>query len=152
MKLVQLIYASCRDAKLDAEGLQQVLDKAIVKNRANDLSGFIAFSDAYFLQLLEGAEDVVNGLYNRIANDPRHREVCLLSYQPIRKRDFPSWDMGYVTNIGELGEVVFRYGPSRSFNPYQLSPEGAHGFLMELRAVAATQLGDQGSAVGEQAA
>ena len=40
-----------------------------------------------FLQVLEGGRDAVSALYNRIAQDPRHRDVALLSYEEIGERE-----------------------------------------------------------------
>jgi hypothetical protein len=41
-----------------------------------------------FMQVLEGGRGAVSALYNRIAQDPRHREVALLSYEEIGERSF----------------------------------------------------------------
>ncbi|MCK7492603.1 MAG: BLUF domain-containing protein [Comamonadaceae bacterium] len=55
-----------------------------------------AISEGIFLQVLEGGRSAVNRLYNRIAADPRHAEVELLSYEEIGERRFAGWSMGQV--------------------------------------------------------
>ncbi len=45
------------------------------------------------LQIIEGKHDTLSELYLRIANDPRHSQVQLLTFEAITKRNFSNWKM-----------------------------------------------------------
>ena len=47
------------------------------------------------MQVLEGEESVVLGLYSRIKRDPRHRGVLTLLQGPVPDRQCPDWSMGF---------------------------------------------------------
>ena len=60
--------------RLEAE-LAQILRGARAKNSEFKATGALMFYADWFAQLLEGAEDVVKLLYERIKRDPRHDSV-----------------------------------------------------------------------------
>jgi hypothetical protein len=45
--------------------------------------------------MLEGEQHQIQGLYRRIAEDARHRNVVLEVNAPADRRLFPEWQMGY---------------------------------------------------------
>src|SRR4029078_11824629 len=74
-----------------------------------------------FLQVLEGGRSAVSALYNRIAQDPRHHDVALLSYEEIGERSFSHWSMGQV-NMSRLNPaLVLTYSGGTELEPYALS-------------------------------
>ena len=81
--LVRLMYASRATESINQESLQSILKKSVANNPATGVTGVLCFSGNIFLQVLEGGRSQVSALYNRIAQDPRHREVVLLSYDEI---------------------------------------------------------------------
>ena len=81
------------------------------------MTGVLCFSEGLFLQLLEGGRLPVSQLYNRIANDPRHRDVMLLSYEEIGERKFAGWSMGQV-NLSHLNaSLLLKYSGDRFARP-----------------------------------
>ena len=52
-----------------------------------------------FAQLLEGAQPVVSALARKIAADPRHVGVRLLSETHRDERDYADWAMGYLYDL-----------------------------------------------------
>jgi hypothetical protein len=51
--------------------------------------------ESSFFQILEGEAEVLGPLYRTIAADPRHRALVKLIEEPIEKRSFANWSMGY---------------------------------------------------------
>ena len=98
--LVRLMYASRAASAVDADELAVILKQAKANNPKLGVTGALCFADGIFMQVLEGGRDAVNQLYNRIARDPRHRDVVLLSYEEIGERSFAGWSMGQVTCRG----------------------------------------------------
>ena len=47
------------------------------------------------MQALEGEEQAVRQVHDRITKDPRHRGLMTLLKGPIEKRAFSEWSMGF---------------------------------------------------------
>jgi Sensors of blue-light using FAD len=77
--LVRLMYASRATDPVRQDSLQAILKKSTGNNPGVGITGVLCFSGEIFLQVLEGGRLQVSALYNRIAQDPRHRDVVLLS-------------------------------------------------------------------------
>ena len=103
--LYRLIYRS-RDViaqvvpqAVTEEGLQQEL-RAIVssaqqRNKAENITGALLFTDTGFTQVLEGSREVVERTFDRIAEDRRHTDVVVLSLTPALRRSFADWPMAF---------------------------------------------------------
>ena len=102
--LVRLTYASRANDGVTPEALTAILKTSRSHNLDAGITGVLVFSDGIFLQVLEGGRDAVSGLYNRIAQDRRHRDVVLLGYDEIGERRFAGWAMGQA-NLSRLNPV-----------------------------------------------
>lgn len=56
----------------------------------------LLYHEGSFLQVLEGAAENVEMLFERIGRDPRHRRVMVLLRRSIDARQFQDWSMGFV--------------------------------------------------------
>jgi len=90
--MYQLVYAS-RPFGFDAAVLSGILVHARKHNAENDLSGALICRNDLYLQLLEGPQDAVDAVYEKILRDDRHVNIHRLVYRPIRMRMFPEWAM-----------------------------------------------------------
>jgi hypothetical protein len=88
------------------------------------------------LRVLEGGRMAVNKLYNRIAADPRHRDVVLLTYDEIDERCFAGWSMGQV-NLSRLNTaLLLKYSETAVLDPYAVSGRVSMALFNELVATA----------------
>ena len=55
------------------------------------------------MQVLEGPRETVQQLHDKIALDPRHKQMITLLKGKIEERQFPNWSMGF-QNIDELND------------------------------------------------
>ena len=96
--LVRLMYASRAAAGLDNEEVSAILRQSRAANARDGLTGALCMCTAghLFIQVLEGGRDAVSRRFNRIACDPRHSDVTLLSFEEIEERRFAGWAMGRV--------------------------------------------------------
>ncbi|MDP1532177.1 MAG: BLUF domain-containing protein, partial [Rubrivivax sp.] len=94
--LVRLMYASRAAADAGPDALAAIIRQSRAGNPANGVTGVLCHAQGLYLQVLEGGRGAVNALYNRIAADPRHSQVELLSYGEIGERRFAGWAMGQV--------------------------------------------------------
>lgn len=133
MKLVHLIYASKYRENLNFSDIKEILKEAQANNKTQDITGFLCFGNGYFLQILEGDAHKVNQLFYAISKDPRHQELMLLDYSKISIRDFVDWSMGHWNIRQEDSGLILKYSTSAVFDPFEMSGEGALGFLQALK-------------------
>ena len=134
--LVRLLYASRATAAVDPEALAAILRKSKAHNPTVGITGVLCFSQGIFLQALEGGRSAVNRLYNRIATDPRHGDLELLSYAEISERRFGGWSMGQV-NLSRLNPaLLLKYSEQASLDPFALSGAVSMALFEELMATA----------------
>ena len=134
--LVRLMYASRAAEPVKPETLNAILKKSTVNNPSVGVTGVLCFSGDIFLQVLEGGRSQVSALYNRIAQDPRHHDVELLSYEEIDERSFAGWSMGQV-NMNRLNPaLLLKYSATAVHDPYAVSGKVSHALFDELVATA----------------
>ena len=135
--LVRLMYASRAARTFGAEELNAVLRQSTSNNPRQGVTGVLCFSGEIFLQVLEGGRSQVSALYNRIAQDPRHRDVVLVSYEEIDERSFAGWAMGQV-NMARLNPaLLLKYSEAAVLDPYAVSGKVSMALFNELVATAA---------------
>ena len=134
--LVRLMYASRAVAGTGSDELMAILRQSKARNPEIGITGVLCFSEGIFLQVLEGGRSAVNRLYNRIASDPRHSQVELLSYQEIGERRFAGWSMGQV-NMARLNRaLLLKYSETATLDPYAVSGAVSMALFEELVATA----------------
>jgi len=134
--LVRLMYASRATETVRPEVLNAILKKSTHNNPAVGVTGVLCFSGEIFLQVLEGGRGQVSKLYNRIAQDPRHQDVVLLSYDEIDERSFASWSMGQV-NMNRLNPaLLLKYSETAVLDPFAVSGKVSQALFDELVATA----------------
>ena len=129
MAIVRLIYASKIKEGHGPNDVMRIIEVSEKNNQKKGITGALCFGPRHFLQCLEGQRDEVNKLYNKIITDDRHTNVELLYYADIDERVFGDWSMGYVLAEKKLHDIVFRFGGSGDFNPYEFSGQQAVLFL-----------------------
>ncbi len=134
--LVRLLYASRAAAHVDQDALLAILRQSKTNNPVSGVTGVLCYSDGIFIQALEGGRAAVNQLYLKIAADPRHTDVVLLSYEEIGERRFAGWAMGQV-NMARLNPaLLLKYSATAALDPYRMSGCTAMALLDELVATA----------------
>lgn len=90
-----LVYRSLVSSQLKPHEINDLLENARIYNAKNDITGCLFLHQGKFLQYIEGDQDRILNLYNKIAMDKRHTEVTLLAYDFILERVFEDWKMHY---------------------------------------------------------
>jgi hypothetical protein len=74
-------------------------------NKDRDVTGALLVHGDWFVQVLEGDEDVVRGLYARIERDVRHERVALLDTRTVEHRVFGRWAMARVSDAADEPDI-----------------------------------------------
>ena len=103
------------EADLRAE-IVRILDSARRNNPRRNITGALLFTHGCFAQVLEGEFDNVEASFTRIQRDPRHADVRILQFEPIKARMFADWSMAFAGADGaehRLGLEGLLHDPSR---------------------------------------
>jgi len=95
MSLIHCIYASTASSACPPREFAELLGYARAKNSERGITGMLLHVDGNFFQVLEGEPAAVDPLFERIAVDPRHSRVTMIMREPIARRAFADWSMGF---------------------------------------------------------
>ncbi len=95
MSLYCLVYTSISNQKMTNDDLKALLNTSRRKNADLNITGLLLYLDPFFIQILEGKEDVVNNLFDSFSRDARHSDISLIYKKEIEERNFPNWTMGF---------------------------------------------------------
>jgi hypothetical protein len=101
--MYRLIYKSESTVPMNWRTVGSILDASTRHNDRNGLSGVLLIGKRHFLQILEGDSAAVNGTFQRISRDQRHRNIKLIALDSVENRLFAEWDM--------RGVGVFEFDP-----------------------------------------
>ncbi|MEO0464723.1 MAG: BLUF domain-containing protein [Pseudomonadota bacterium] len=88
----QLIYRS-QPFGFDRSILAGILMHARRNNPMNDITGALICRQDMYIQLVEGPDEAIDALYDRIQIDDRHSNVRLEVARQVEQRMFPNWEM-----------------------------------------------------------
>ena len=91
--IFRLVYLSRPVKPFTAADLDDIENKSIAANNDRDVTGLLVVNNDRVLQILEGREDSVRGLYDKIAADPRHTVVKLVCGVEDEVRLLLTWSM-----------------------------------------------------------
>jgi len=131
MKLVRLLYYSRASREMSLSDLKDILGTARDNNSSIDVCGMLCYDQLYFLQALEGDRETVNELYLDIADDPRHDDVVIISYDEVTEQVFPQWQMGYAGSSAQFSQLLQELGQT-TFSPVDMTKEQAFSFLQKM--------------------
>jgi len=136
MQLYRLVYYSEASDNLTIQDVKSISAKASVKNESLLISGGLLYCEGKFLQVLEGGIRPVNKLFEIILQDERHKNVNLIHFSRVSKREFEGWEMSLVffpTSRDFFPEYI-KYSGDSSFDPLSLDGDVCVAFLRGLLA------------------
>lgn len=120
--MVSILYVSSSAGLFSDSELVDLLEQSRDNNARSGITGMLLYKDGNFMQVMEGPEQAVNELYERILKDKRHAGLMLLFKEPIEERQFPSWTMGF----RNLRDVDMREMPG--YSDFLEESLTSHGF------------------------
>lgn len=93
--LNSLIYLSKESIEFTVPSLKKLSNTSDERNRQLNITGFLSWKDGFFYQYLEGEQDRIDELYDKIKNDTRHEILYFLSFSNKHHRIFNDWGMKY---------------------------------------------------------
>ena len=96
MKLTSVTYTSLARLDLQSADLEDIHRTAREVNALEGITGLLVFNGTHFLQIIEGAEDAIDELVEKLRRDPRHTGFEVRDRQRVDARSFPDWSMELV--------------------------------------------------------
>ena len=135
--MYQLVYVSSAAVPFDSQSLAELLQEARENNHKDDVTGMLLYHDGNFFQVLEGPEDNVRRVYDRVAKDDRHQGVTTIYEEEADERAFSDWSMAWcevsdrtLRDIPGFSDLMLRRNPDDSFGP---DPQTVHQMILTFR-------------------
>lgn len=80
---------------LKENDIEKLLFQIREKNKRLAITGLLLLIQGKFIQYIEGPEDEIEKVYDKIKSDPRHNQLILLDSGDIDERQFKDWSMAY---------------------------------------------------------
>jgi blue light- and temperature-responsive anti-repressor len=152
-QLLQVVYCSTATNTLTRDEIEKLLRVSQRRNERLGVTGMLLCAGRSFLQVIEGEKQKVDQLVSSIEKDHRHRNITVIIREPIAKRAFGDWTMGYA----DLNKVDARnlVGFNTFFlqdEPFTKIDHGRARKLLDLfkkgrwRAEISNNIGDEGPA------
>jgi hypothetical protein len=113
LKLKTLTYTSRARLDLAPEDLGEIHQSARHLNALDGITGILMFDGTRFLQIIEGGEEAIDNLVERLRRDSRHSALEVRDERLVEERSFPEWSMemvkvsaGYLQARPELERIL----------------------------------------------
>ena len=128
MDLISLTYTSLARLDLQESDIDAIQRSARELNALDGITGLLIFNGTHFLQIVEGSENAIDELVERLRSDARHSALEVRDRRTIGERQFPDWSM-------ELVRVSTRYSAAKDTVAGHLPPalpEGVRERVMQM--------------------
>ncbi|MGM8897729.1 BLUF domain-containing protein [Psychrobacter sp. 1Y4] len=95
LELYQFVYVSriTSTGLSGASTLNDIAEFSIKNNKSDNITGVLCYGNGYFFQCVEGTEQVLTNLKNRLLLDDRHKDIQTLDFSAISERGFTGWSL-----------------------------------------------------------
>lgn len=108
MYMKTILYLSKPTIHFSDTDLEDLLVHARDSNQKRNVSGMLLYVNGLFVQVLEGDDDDVDGLYNKICKDSRHNKIAKIYDNQIEEKLFDVWSMAFnKSSVEELSEAGY---------------------------------------------
>ena len=141
--ILRLTYVSRYNTDNANIEVARILEQAQRNNERNGITGVLVINENYFLQSIEGARPVVNGLLRELIKDDRHFSLQIVECREVEQRRWDKWSMKYLTLSDDDKEYVLKFSASNEFNPYLMSTSQIMLFIEALSALQEQRASEQ---------
>lgn len=126
--IFRLTYLSCPTTPFSDSDLDDIESKSVAANNSRDVTGLLIINGDQILQILEGRESDVRGLYTKIEADSRHTITKLVSAVEDEERLLLTWSMVVRRISGIPREALKEY---EAFYEELLNTEGNYKITID---------------------
>ena len=126
-----LIYISSATKLFEDAELHALLNKCRENNERDQITGMMLYKSGNFMQMLEGEEGNILSLFEKIKEDPRHKNIIKILSGSSPERSFSDWSMGFYNMDKEHGLPDFEHYINSSLDSdrFEENMKDAHRFM-----------------------
>lgn len=94
---------------MGVDELDELLAVSRAWNSSVHITGLLLYKESQFMQVLEGPDDAVRKVLEKIGADSRHHNMRLLAEKQTDTRQFGQWSMGFRRAGDEHGDPIPGY-------------------------------------------
>jgi len=121
--LYMLIYVSQATHAMSPAALEELTKAARSANKKSGITGCLLYQDGYFMQMLEGSREYVQGLISKISHDARHSQFRIVFEGPCLHRHYHDWGMMLHELTGGPLEAALSRFQQRKINFLELADD-----------------------------
>ncbi len=95
MQLEHIAYLSKATPGLAHADMDRILEQSRLNNARLRITGHLQCHGGEFFQVLEGTPEALDALLEKLMHDTRHHDLRVLYREPLARRNFAGWSMGY---------------------------------------------------------
>jgi len=137
--MYRLIYKSRSDREIDWDLVNQIISSSEAHNAQEGITGILLATKTHFLQVIEGDFEEINKVFLRIARDPRHEDVQLISFDCVESRLFGGWAMHGIGifdfNRELIAQLIEQYGEEGGSVRFPTEDWKVLGLISDLRVI-----------------
>ncbi len=104
----RLTYISDFSRSLTRKEIEGIGKISQTNNSREGITGVLLSCSGIFFQILEGEEEAIDNLYEKILQDDRHHKIlCLKSELNVSERRFPEWSMEVIV-LDENNDILMQ--------------------------------------------
>jgi len=104
----RMTYISRLSTPLSEEDIKEIGIVSAEKNQSKNITGVLVYFSGLFFQIIEGDDDTIDQLYEKIGQDRRHHDIiCLKAEYDVSERLFPDWSMKTI-NLDGNNDILIR--------------------------------------------
>ncbi len=104
----RLTYISRLAFPLSEKEIEEIGVISAKNNQKDNITGVLIYFNELFFQIIEGDENKIDLLYEKIKHDNRHTDIlCLKAEYNISERLFPDWSMKTI-NLDKSTDILIR--------------------------------------------
>lgn len=104
-----LSYVSEQTYPLTDNALDKLLKNSRQNNETLAVTGMLIIYEGLFIQYIEGPSENIDKLFNKISEDPRHKNVTELDSGFASERQFEDWSMAFERLTPQKAEELRGY-------------------------------------------
>ncbi|WP_109438734.1 MULTISPECIES: BLUF domain-containing protein [Aquimarina] len=88
-------YVSTVNPDISNSDISELMDYVSSHNNAINITGILIYSEGNFFQILEGKEELVKMMFERIKKDSRHYNIIKMLDKEIKKTSFTEYHSSF---------------------------------------------------------
>lgn len=95
-------YVSTAHVDLHQQEVEDIMRQTNEYNNGREITGLLLYNERSFFQLIEGEKKTIRDLYEKIAQDSRHRDIIKFLEKPVTRPSFDGYMTDFITDTNKF--------------------------------------------------